>query len=121
MTTTDRPLPDRVRTLVVGTGVAGLGHTSIVYLIESQIAYALDALERMDADGLVAVEPRRDAQDRVRHLLLQQPQGHPLGDAHDGGLHGEADQPALAADVQAAAVELLRRRHHTSRRFYLLL
>jgi cation diffusion facilitator CzcD-associated flavoprotein CzcO len=41
----------------------GLGHTSIVYMIESQIAYLLDALERMEAAAVTAVEPRPALQD----------------------------------------------------------
>lgn len=40
----------------------GIGHTSLVYMIESQIAYVLGALERMGRDGLVAVEVRPEAQ-----------------------------------------------------------
>jgi cation diffusion facilitator CzcD-associated flavoprotein CzcO len=39
----------------------GLGNNSIVYMIESQIAYVMDALRRMRADGLHAVEVRPDA------------------------------------------------------------
>jgi len=41
----------------------GLGHSSIVYVIETQIRYLLDALEQMDRLGLAALEPRRAAQD----------------------------------------------------------
>lgn len=40
----------------------GLGHSSMVFMIESQIAYALDALETMREGKLASVEPRRAAQ-----------------------------------------------------------
>jgi len=40
----------------------GLGHISMVFMIESQIAYILDALKTMDVQGLREVEVRRDVQ-----------------------------------------------------------
>jgi len=40
----------------------GLGHSSMVFMIESQIAYILDALKTMDVQGLREVEVRRDVQ-----------------------------------------------------------
>jgi cation diffusion facilitator CzcD-associated flavoprotein CzcO len=40
----------------------GLGHSSMVFMIESQIAYIVDALETMRARGLSAVEPTAQAQ-----------------------------------------------------------
>ena len=40
----------------------GLGHSSMVFIIECQIAYVLDALRRMREDGLATVQPRADAQ-----------------------------------------------------------
>jgi cation diffusion facilitator CzcD-associated flavoprotein CzcO len=59
----------------LGTAVAGfpnmfllygpntnLGHNSIVFMLEAQFAYLLDALTRMRADGLASVEVRADAQ-----------------------------------------------------------
>ena len=42
----------------------GLGHSSMVFIIESQIAYILDALREMRADGLATVQPRADVQRR---------------------------------------------------------
>jgi len=42
----------------------GLGHSSMVFMIESQIAYVLDALHTMDARALGSVEPRARAQER---------------------------------------------------------
>ncbi|MDQ4040918.1 MAG: NAD(P)/FAD-dependent oxidoreductase [Actinomycetota bacterium] len=40
----------------------GLGHTSIVHVIESQVQYVRDALRTMERRGLAAVEPRPEAQ-----------------------------------------------------------
>ncbi len=40
----------------------GLGHTSIVFMIESQIAYVLDALRTMRRSGARTVEVREDVQ-----------------------------------------------------------
>jgi cation diffusion facilitator CzcD-associated flavoprotein CzcO len=39
----------------------GLGHSSMVYMIESQIAYVLDALRTMERAGASVVEVRREA------------------------------------------------------------
>lgn len=40
----------------------GLGHSSMVFMIESQVAYILDALRTMRAAGLASVEPREEVQ-----------------------------------------------------------
>jgi len=40
----------------------GLGHNSMVYIIESQVAYVLDALRRMHQANLQAVDVREDVQ-----------------------------------------------------------
>ena len=40
----------------------GLGHSSMVFVIECQIAYILDALRRMDEQRLATVQPRADVQ-----------------------------------------------------------
>ena len=42
----------------------GLGHTSIVYMIESQIAHVMRALETMRAQGAVTAEVRPEVQER---------------------------------------------------------
>ena len=55
----------------------GLGHSSMVFMIESQIAYVLDALRTMDAEGITAVEPKprsverwnRDIQRRMKRTV----------------------------------------------------
>jgi cation diffusion facilitator CzcD-associated flavoprotein CzcO len=40
----------------------GLGHTSVLLMIESQISYLLGAVAAMDAQGIAVLEPRADAQ-----------------------------------------------------------
>ena len=40
----------------------GLGHSSMVYMIESQIQYVLDALKKMDKHGWKSVEVKENAQ-----------------------------------------------------------
>lgn len=47
----------------------GLGHSSMVYMIESQAAYVLDALARMEAAGVAALEVRADVQERFNEEL----------------------------------------------------
>ena len=47
--------------LLIGPNT-GLGHSSMVFMIESQIAYILDALRTMDAEGLREVEVRPEVQ-----------------------------------------------------------
>jgi cation diffusion facilitator CzcD-associated flavoprotein CzcO len=47
---------------IVGANT-GLGHSSMVFIIESQIAYILSAIEQMDAQRIATVEPRREVQD----------------------------------------------------------
>jgi cation diffusion facilitator CzcD-associated flavoprotein CzcO len=42
----------------------GLGHTSVITMIESQIEHVLGALEWLKKSGAVSVEPRADAQER---------------------------------------------------------
>lgn len=40
----------------------GLGHSSMVYMIESQIQYVLDALKKMEKHGWKSVEVKKEAQ-----------------------------------------------------------
>jgi cation diffusion facilitator CzcD-associated flavoprotein CzcO len=42
----------------------GLGHTSVVFMAECQIGYVLKALRFMRRNGLAAIEPHPDAQER---------------------------------------------------------
>ncbi|HEX2210084.1 MAG TPA: NAD(P)/FAD-dependent oxidoreductase [Longimicrobium sp.] len=41
----------------------GLGHTSVVYMLEAQIEHLMGALRHMGAHGIAALEPRREAQE----------------------------------------------------------
>ncbi len=47
----------------------GLGHNSIVFMIESQLAYVMDALRTMDARGATVVDARPNAQDAFNDAL----------------------------------------------------
>ncbi|WP_199253580.1 flavin-containing monooxygenase [Mycolicibacterium mengxianglii] len=47
----------------------GLGHTSVVFMIESQIHYVVEAIAAVDAAGVEALAPRRAAQDRFNEGL----------------------------------------------------
>lgn len=40
----------------------GLGHSSVIYMIEAQIAHIIEAIRYMDAHGAASVEPRPEAQ-----------------------------------------------------------
>ena len=50
----------------------GLGHSSMVHMIESQIAYVLDALAAMQRDRIGALEPRQAAQDQFNDDVRRQ-------------------------------------------------
>ncbi len=49
----------------------GLGHSSMVFMIESQVAYIRDAVRTVRAEGLATVEPRLDAQEAWNADLQQ--------------------------------------------------
>jgi cation diffusion facilitator CzcD-associated flavoprotein CzcO len=53
----------------------GLGHNSMVYMIESQIAYVLDALRVMRSGGVETVEVRREAEERYNEDLERRMDG----------------------------------------------
>src|SRR5699024_5252941 len=50
----------------------GLGHSSMVYMIESQINYVVDAVTTMRRRGLSTVEVRSDVQERYNRGLQEQ-------------------------------------------------
>ena len=56
--------------LLVGPNT-GLGHNSMVYMIESQLNHVLDALARMDARGERVAEVRAEVQQRYNAELQQ--------------------------------------------------
>jgi cation diffusion facilitator CzcD-associated flavoprotein CzcO len=53
----------------------GLGHSSMVYMIESQVAYVIEALRTMRARGADLAEVRRDVADRFNAELDRRMQG----------------------------------------------
>jgi cation diffusion facilitator CzcD-associated flavoprotein CzcO len=53
----------------------GLAHSSIVYMIESQTSYILDALARIDEAGAVAIDTVAARQDAFNDSLQEQLQG----------------------------------------------
>ncbi len=57
--------------LMVGPNT-GLGHTSVILMIEAQVRYLLEALATMDARGVVAAAPRPAAQQHYNGQLQQQ-------------------------------------------------
>src|SRR5688500_16204137 len=60
--------------LLVGPNV-GVGHTSMVYMIESQVAYVERALDAMEAEGLDVLETTEEAQAAYRELIARKSQG----------------------------------------------
>lgn len=53
----------------------GLGHNSVVYMIESQVAYVVDALRALDRRGAREFDVRPDAQQRYDDALQRSMQG----------------------------------------------
>jgi cation diffusion facilitator CzcD-associated flavoprotein CzcO len=53
----------------------GLGHNSMVYMIESQIEYVLGALRALDERGAGSLEVREDVVDREMEEIDQQMEG----------------------------------------------
>ena len=47
----------------------GLGHNSMVYMIESQITYVLGALKQLEEGRLQSLEPKREAQDAFNRKI----------------------------------------------------
>ena len=57
--------------LLLGPNTA-LGHSSVVFMIEAQISYVLEALRALDRHGVRALEVRRPAQDAYNAALQAQ-------------------------------------------------
>jgi cation diffusion facilitator CzcD-associated flavoprotein CzcO len=53
----------------------GLGHSSMIYMIESQTSYLLDALRLVDANRAVALDTRRDRQDAFNATVQKRLEG----------------------------------------------
>jgi cation diffusion facilitator CzcD-associated flavoprotein CzcO len=60
--------------LIIGPNT-GLGHTSMVVMIESQIAYILDAIRTMREKSLKLVDVKSDEQDRYNQRLQERLKG----------------------------------------------
>ena len=60
--------------LLIGPNT-GLGHTSMVFMIESQLAYILDALRAMERHHLRAVDVRPQAQDAFNDEIQRRMRG----------------------------------------------
>jgi len=52
--------------------ITGLGHTSMVYMIESQLNYVIDAIDTIDREDLATIEVRKDVQDDYNAKLQAQ-------------------------------------------------
>jgi cation diffusion facilitator CzcD-associated flavoprotein CzcO len=57
--------------LLVGPNT-GLGHNSLLFMIEAQITYVLDALRMMRKERLCSIEVKREAQDAFNEKLQEQ-------------------------------------------------
>jgi cation diffusion facilitator CzcD-associated flavoprotein CzcO len=53
----------------------GLGHNSMIFMIESQVNYVIECLRTLRERGAAVVEVRRDAQDRYNDGLQRQMEG----------------------------------------------
>ena len=53
----------------------GLGHNSIVFMIESQLRYVMSALREMRREGLATIEVRPDAQDAYNDEIQRRMRG----------------------------------------------
>jgi hypothetical protein len=53
----------------------GLGHNSMVFMIESQLKYIVDAIQRMGERGLEVFEVRENVQRRYNEALQRSMQG----------------------------------------------
>jgi cation diffusion facilitator CzcD-associated flavoprotein CzcO len=53
----------------------GLGHTSVVFMIEAQIAYVADALRTMQERGVAVAEVRREAQEASTRAVQEKLEG----------------------------------------------
>jgi len=60
--------------LLIGPNT-GLGHNSMVYMIECQLAYVMDCLRTMEERGLAAVDVRAEAQAEFNREVQEQMKG----------------------------------------------
>jgi cyclohexanone monooxygenase len=81
--------------LLVGPNV-GLGHNSIIYMIESQVRYVVDALRTMREKKLAEIEVERHAQDAF-NAVLQERSKHTVW--LDGGCNSYYVDPNTGRNV----------------------
>ena len=60
---------------LLGGPNVGVGHTSMIYMIESQVTYVRRALDAMDDEGLEVVETTEQAQQAYRDLIAGKSRG----------------------------------------------
>lgn len=60
--------------LLVGPNT-GPGHTSVIFFVESQVAYVLDALRAMEERGVTSLDVRQDAQDAFNDEVQERMEG----------------------------------------------
>jgi cation diffusion facilitator CzcD-associated flavoprotein CzcO len=60
--------------MIVGPNT-GLGHSSMVYMIESQVNYLVDALRVIDEAGATAIDTRRERQDAFNEQIQRRLDG----------------------------------------------
>jgi cation diffusion facilitator CzcD-associated flavoprotein CzcO len=60
--------------LLVGPNV-GVGHTSMIYMIESQLGYVDQALRAMTEEGLAVLEATPRAQEAYREIIARKSEG----------------------------------------------
>ena len=53
----------------------GLGHNSMVYMIESQTNYIIDAIQKMSEQGIKSIEVRKDVQTKFNEELQKKLEG----------------------------------------------
>ena len=61
--------------LIINGPNTGLGHNSVVYMIEAQVDYILGALEWRDAHGATILEARREAEDEYMDRIHAMSEG----------------------------------------------
>ena len=106
----------------------GLGHTSVVFMIESQIHYVAEAIAAVDKAGAQALAPSRSAQDRtnaelqtqagrlgVEHRRLQQLVPRRARRQPDAVERNDLAVLAGHPLAQARRIQVLRRGHRISR------
>ena len=67
-------LPDFPNLFIVTGPNTGIGHTSALFIIESQMNYILDCIRTLKAQGLRSIEVRKEAESAYTEMIHQQMQ-----------------------------------------------